>query len=254
MSGSVRAYERQVPPGEGESIVKSSVWIVALLAGFIASERTASPSLAAAQSGQGAPATAQAAGARPSLPTFDTSKPVKLDITEATARYRVQEQLVGLNVLSDAVGTTSAVAGTLVIGPDGAIGRESRITVDLRTLKSDQEPRDNFIKTRTLEVDKFPMLELVPTRLEGLPIPLPSPPQVQALGFRLVGNVTLHGVTKEVGWNIVATLRGGTVAGRASATLLFGDFKITKPAVPVLLSVDDRIQVEVEFRASRTAL
>jgi polyisoprenoid-binding protein YceI len=236
------------------SNVKRYVWIAALLIGFIAAERTASQTLVA-QAGQGAPpAGAPAAGARPPLPTFDTKRPAKLELSDATARYRVQEQLVGLNVLSDAVGTTSAVTGTIVIGPDGAIGRESKITVDLRTFKSDQEPRDNFIRTRTLETDKFPMLEFVPTRTQNMPIPLPSPPQIQALGFQLIGNATLHGVTKEVRFDVVATLRGGTIAGRATGALLFSDFNITKPAVPVLLSVDDKIQIEVEFRATRSAL
>ena len=61
-------------------------------------------------------------------------------------------------------------------------------------------------------------------------------------------------MTKEATFDIVATLRGGTVAGLARGSLLFADFKITKPSVPVLLSVDDKIQIEMEFRASRSAL
>jgi polyisoprenoid-binding protein YceI len=130
----------------------------------------------------------------------------------------------------------------------------SQITVDLRTLTSDQEMRDNYIRTRTLETDKYPMLEFVPKRVQGLPAPLPSPPQAQAIGFQLVGDLTLHGVTKEAVWNAVATLRGATVAGRATTTVLFSDFKLPKPSVPLLLSTDDKIQLEVEFKLNRSTL
>ena len=205
----------------------------------------------AASQGQAAPA----AQARPNpLPTFDTSRPAKLDIVEAKARYRVQEQLVGINFPNDAVGSTDSVTGVLVIAPDGSIGSQSKFTVDMKTFKSDQELRDNYLRTRFLETDKFPMLEFVPKRTEGLPAPLPSPPQSQAIGFRLIGDMTLKGVTKEAIWTIAGTLRGGTVAGRATTTLTFSNFGLPKPAVPLLLSVEDAIQLEIEFRASRSAL
>jgi polyisoprenoid-binding protein YceI len=236
--------------------VKRNVWMATLLIACIAVELTKFEQPVFAQAAQpgATPAGAPPAAGPPPLPTFDTSKPAKLEMTNATARYRVSEQLVGLNVLSDAVGTTSAVTGSIVLGPDGSITRDSKITVDMRTFTSDQDPRDNYIRTRTLETDKFPVLEFVPSRTKGLTLPLPSPPRIQAIGFQLVGNVTLHGVTKEVTFDVVATLRGGTVAGRATASLLFADFNITKPAIPVLLSVNDKIQIEVEFRASRSAL
>jgi polyisoprenoid-binding protein YceI len=197
-----------------------------------------------------------AAGAapRPPLPVFDTAKPAKLDIVAAKGRYKVQEQLVGIDFPSEAVGTTEAVTGSLVIGPDGSIGSQSKLTVDLRMLSSDQEMRDGYIRSRTLETDKFPLLEFVPRRAQGLPIPLPSPPQAQALGFQLSGDMTLHGVTKPVTWSVIATLRGETVAGRATTTVLFSDFNMAKPSVALLLSADDKIQLEVEFRCRRTTL
>lgn len=224
---------------------------IGLWVGLSNSQTAAQSPGGAASQGQAAPA----AQARPNpLPTFDTSKPAKLDIVEAKARYRVQEQLVGLNFPSDAVGSTDSVTGMLVIAPDGSIGSQSRFTVDLKMFKSDQELRDNYLRTRFLETDKFPMLEFVPKRAEGLPAPLPSPPQSQAIGFRLIGDMTLKGVTKEATWTIAGTLRGGTVAGRATTTVTFSSFNLPKPAVPLLLSVEDAIQLEVEFRANRSTL
>ena len=168
-----------------------------------------------------------------------------------TARYKVREQLAGVSFPSDAVGTTSAVSGVIVVNPDGSINAsQSKITVDLRTIKSDQQMRDGYIQSRTLETEKFPTLEFVPRRAVGLPAPLPAGMQAQA-GFQLVGDMTLHGVTSETTWNVVATFGNEVVAGRATTTLQFPTFQLTKPSLARLLSVDDKIDLEIEFKCKR---
>jgi polyisoprenoid-binding protein YceI len=200
----------------------------------------------------GTPAGRQGGGP-PNVAAPDPTKPAKLDLAEAKARYKVREQLAGINFPSDAVGTTESVTGTIVINPDGSVdAAQSKLTVDLRTLKSDQDMRDGFIQSRTLETDKYPTLVFVPKRAVGLPQPLPSGRGAQA-GFQLVGDMTLHGVTKEVTWNVVATFGNDQIAGRATTTLQFATFNITKPSLARLMSVEDKIDLEVEFKAKRTA-
>ena len=66
--------------------------------------------------------------------------------------------------------------------------------------------------------------------------------------------MTLHGVTKEVTWNVVATFGNDRVAGRATTTLEFATFNLTKPSLARLMSVDDKIELEIEFRAKRSAM
>jgi polyisoprenoid-binding protein YceI len=196
---------------------------------------------------------AQGQGARGGAPPPDPTKPQKLEITAGTkARYRVQEQLAGINFPSDAVGTTETITGAIIVNPDLSIAPGSKISVDLRTLSSDQSMRDNYVRTRTLEIEKFPMLDIVPKRLVGLTAPLPAGNQAQA-GFQIVADMTLHGVTKEVTWNAVATLGPAAVAGRATTTIDFGMFEMTKPTLARLISVDDKIHLEIEFRCTRTA-
>jgi polyisoprenoid-binding protein YceI len=141
-----------------------------------------------------------------------------------------------------------------VLAPDGSFTSQSKLTVDMKSLKSDQDLRDGYLRNRVLETDKFPTLEFVPKRAQGLQMPLASPPQVQVIGFQLVGDMSLHGVTKEATWNVVATLAGPTVAGHATTTILFANYNLMKPAVPLLLSSDDKIQLEIEFKCTRTAL
>ena len=167
--------------------------------------------------------------------------------------YRVKEQLAGLNFPDDAVGATESVTGTIVVLPDGSIdSANSKLTIDLSTLKSDQDMRDGYVKNRTLETDKFPTAEFVPRKLEGAPSPLPAPdrPTAQS-GFQLMGDLTVHGVTKPVTLNGYATFSRDLIAGRANTSLTFATFGLTKPSLARLLSVDDNIQLEIEFRLKR---
>jgi polyisoprenoid-binding protein YceI len=193
-------------------------------------------------------------GAPPPGPT-PSPNGFRLDLIDGSrATYRVQEQLAGINFPNDASGSTNAVTGTIQIGPDGTINSaQSKLTVDLRTLKSDQDLRDNYLRTRVFDTEKFPMIEFVPRRLQGLTYPFPSGAGAQA-GFQLVGDMTIKGVTKEVAWTVVATFVGDNVAGRAKTTLDFATFNLTKPTLARLLSVNDKIDLEVELRAKRTPL
>lgn len=231
----------------------SSARVALIVAGLGLTLGTGS-ALTQGQAPAGAPPAGRQGGGRPSVPPPDPTKPAKLEITEGTtARYRVREQLAGINFPSDAVGTTQAVTGTIVVNPDGSIdAARSKLSVDLRTIKSDQQMRDGYVQNRTLETEKFPMLEFVPRRASGLPAPLPAGMQAQA-GFQLTGDLTLHGVTSEATWNVVATFGNDLVGGRATTTLLFPTFNLTKPTLARLMSVDDKIELEVEFRCRRSA-
>jgi polyisoprenoid-binding protein YceI len=196
-------------------------------------------------------AQAPAQGRGPAAAAAVPAGPVLLEVSPGTrAAYRVTEQFVGISFPSDASGSTETVAGTLHINADGTIdSARSKLTIDLRTLKSDQDMRDNFLRTRTLETERFPMVEFVPRRIQGVPSPLPA--QGQA-GFQLTGDMTVRGTTSEVTWNGIATFSPQLVAGRASTSFDFAKFGLTKPAIGRLMSVDDKITLELEFRLKRS--
>ena len=83
---------------------------------------------------------------------------VALEISSGSeARYRVREQLAFLDFPNDAVGVTEDVEGKLVLGPDGAVSADdSLIRVDLSTLQSDEDRRDNYVRSRTLGTGQYP--------------------------------------------------------------------------------------------------
>jgi polyisoprenoid-binding protein YceI len=167
------------------------------------------------------------------------------------ARYRVREQLADRPLPSDAVGVTRAISGTIVVTPSGALVPErSRITVDLRTLQSDSSRRDNFIRRNTLETDRFPLAEFVPREIRGLPSPPPSSGDVS---FEIVGDLTVHGVTRPTTWQVQARVGDGDVTGTATTSFTFADFEMSRPRVAVVLSVEDTIRLELDFRLTRSA-
>ena len=161
------------------------------------------------------------------------------------ARYRVREQLAGVDFPNDAVGVTSAITGEIVLDDAGkVIPSRSRITVDLRTLKSDRERRDGYIQRRTLETETHPNAVLEVTSITGLAHPLPTS---GAMAFTLTGNLTIHGTTKPTTWQVTATASGNAYRGTAKTSFTFEEFGLTKPRVAVVMSVEDTIGLELDF-------
>jgi polyisoprenoid-binding protein YceI len=72
-------------------------------------------------------------------------------------------------------------------------------------------------------------------------------------GVQITGNLTVHGVTKEVTFQGIATFnRNGTIAGRAKTTFAFATFGLNKPTIARLMSVDDKITLELVYRLKRS--
>jgi len=165
------------------------------------------------------------------------------------ARYRVREQLVNQPLPNDAVGTTRDVSGVVVLTPDGRIVAEaSRFEVDLRTLRSDQSRRDAYIQRNTLDTAQYPTAVFVPREAGGLPWPLPASGEFT---FQLHGDLTIHGVTKPVTWEVAARREGDGLVGRALTQVTFQDFGMEQPRVAIVLSVEETIQLELDFTVAQ---
>ena len=169
-----------------------------------------------------------------------------LDTQVSEARYRVREQLAGFDFPNDAVGATKEVSGVIVLAPDGAIQPEgSEVRIDLASLATDNPRRDGYVRGRTLEVEQFPEAILVPRRFIGLEGPLPESGSKQ---FQLEADLTLHGHTRTLTWEVMATFGPDTITGLATTAFTFDTFEIPIPAVARVLSVADDIRLELEFR------
>jgi polyisoprenoid-binding protein YceI len=174
-----------------------------------------------------------------------------LDASASQASYHAHEQLVGKTLPSEAVGTSPGVTGALLLGADGSVAADqSTITVDLTKLTSDQSRRDNFIKTDTLQTNQFPTATFVAHTVQGLPSPLPTSGEVT---FQLLGDLTVHGVTKPVTWQVTAQFADSTVSGSATTSVNITDFGMTPPKAGPVLSIEDALSLELAFTANRAA-
>jgi len=196
---------------------------------------------------------AKTAAAKKAADAKTAATPLRFVIGPAgnEARYRVQEVLMGATLPNDAVGKTSEITGTVLAYADGRIVKDSsKIVVNLKNLKSDKERRDGFLQRRTLETEKYPTLELVPTSIRGFKGPLPASGPVT---FELLGDLTMKGVTRPTVWKVTARAEGQDVAGTATTAFTFKDAGLDQPKVPVVLSVADTIKLEYDFRFVREA-
>ena len=183
--------------------------------------------------------------------------PTRLEIMKGTrASYRVREQLAGVDFPNDAVGVTEAVEGALLIKPDGTIdASQSRLTLDVRTFSTDQARRDNYLRNNILEVARFPQAVFVARTITGSPWLSADAKPPFIVGFQLLGDMTFHGVTKPISWRVVAThnTAKGIVEGKAMTNFPFSTFGLTKPAFAFLLSVEDDIRLEIDFKMTSSA-
>jgi polyisoprenoid-binding protein YceI len=171
-----------------------------------------------------------------------------IDPQASEARYRAQEELAQVGK-TEAVGKTQAIVGQIALDQDGTPLACSRFDVDLRTLHSDQAKRDNYLYKNTLEAEKYPVATFVLRKVEGLDGPLS---EGQETPLTLIGDLTLHGVTKLVAWDAKATRDDGGLVGSAATQFEMPDFAIQRPSVPVVLSLDETVRLEVDLTARPT--
>ncbi len=170
---------------------------------------------------------------------------------QSEARYRVREQLVGLNFPNDAVGSTRAIEGGVAFDAEGRLlATASRLTINLGTLRSDETRRDNYIRRNTLETDRYPTAVFVPAEIRGLPVPLP---QSGSASLQVMGDLTVRDVTRRVTWEATAAFDGSEVSVRVRTSFRFEDFGLRVPRVSVVLSVEDAIRLEADLRLRRAA-
>jgi polyisoprenoid-binding protein YceI len=153
--------------------------------------------------------------------------------------YRVNEQLAFLKGPNQAVGRTRAVTGTMKVA--GATVEAVRIEADLTQLASDEDRRDNAIRLRGLESERFPTATLELAE----PIQLGSAPaegeEVRGTGK---GRLTVHGVTREVDLPVTGRWSGSTIQVVGQLAVKMSDYQIQAPRFGPVVSIEDSAAVD----------
>lgn len=155
--------------------------------------------------------------------------------------YRIQELFGGDTIKKTATGRTPGVTGTLTVQGNQITAVD--VTADMQRLKSDESRRDGSQRSGGLQIDDFPTATFVLTQ----PITLPSTPtDGMSADVEAVGNLTLHGVTREVTIPLQASLRDGRINVAGSADIVLSDHSIDPPRT-AFVSVDDAGALELQL-------
>ena len=148
----------------------------------------------------------------------------------SVAGYRVHEVLRGIDVR--VVGRTPQVEGTVTVA-DGSVTAAS-VTVDMASVTTPEPPRDVYFRRTVLDVHTFPTATFV----------LTSPAKLDASGdATLVGDLTVHGVTRPVHLNARAAGGPAAVDVVGSIPLTFADYGVEAPAL-AFVTVDKQGAIE----------
>ena len=111
----------------------------------------------------------------------------------SVAGYRVREKLLRLPASNDAVGRTTAITGAFRLSGDRdglRVERGMRVEADLSKLKSDDDRRDDHMRTMAIETDLFPLATFVTTSDIVLPAELTAGGRASVT---VAGDLTVHG-------------------------------------------------------------
>jgi polyisoprenoid-binding protein YceI len=161
--------------------------------------------------------------------------------------YRVKEQLTFLSSPNEAVGRSTAVTGTMEVAGDTVSA--ARIEADLTQLASDESRRDNAIRQRGLESERYPtaILELAePIRLASAPV---EGEQVRGEGK---GRLTVHGVTRDVDLDLQGRWNGDSIQVVGQLPVRMTDFEIEPPRFGPVVSIEDSLNVDFNLVFERS--
>jgi polyisoprenoid-binding protein YceI len=228
------------PARRGWLAAAAAVLVLALAGGgyLLLTRNSDAPAPASLDATPATTATTVGDAAQPATGTPDGAWQVR-DDDSSFVGYRVRERLANLSSTSEAVGRTTQVTGTMQVAGDEV--RAVRVEADLRGLQSDEGRRDNAIRQRGVESERFPtaVFELAePIRLDQEPV---SGRQVNGQGK---GRLTVHGVTREVTANLEGRWDGSTIQVAGRMPVRMTDFQIQPPTVGPVLSIEDGLTVE----------
>jgi len=196
--------------------------------------------------GAAVPRTFAAAAPATPIQVPATAQRFVIDPQTSETSYHVGETFFRDNRFKVAVGVTHGIQGDIYV--DRARPDQSRvgpITVNVNQFTSDSRHRDEAIRGRWLESDKYPTAVFTPTSIEGLPKTYAAGETVHV---RITGNLTVHNVTKPAVFAGTLKLSGDTLTGAMETTVLMRDFSFDPPSI-MMLQTENKATLDFQFTA-----
>jgi polyisoprenoid-binding protein YceI len=177
---------------------------------------------------------------------------LRIDTARSSASYEAHFQAEGQPLPGTVTGVTGDVSGQIQLATQPTASTATlRIIVDLRTLSSGAADRDAHVRTDTFETEKYPFATFAASNAQVLSGAYSAGQQVT---FPLVGDLTLHGITRPTSFSVTAEMANDTLTGAASASIHLQDFAMKPPQTTavVKITVSDDILLKVNFTATTT--
>ena len=180
----------------------------------------------------------------PALAQAPAANTWAIDPGHSAARFSVKHMMV-----STVRGTLGKVTGTIEYDGKTVDSIKADVTIDLSAIDTDNDSRDKDLKSDSFfDIAKYPTVKFKSKR-------------VQAGGqgkFKMVGDLTMHGVTKEVTLDVdgpsPALQQGPTVRVGASATATIDRREwnlLYNKTVELAPIVGDDIQIQIDVEATK---
>jgi polyisoprenoid-binding protein YceI len=146
--------------------------------------------------------------------------------------YRVKESINGFDTTAN--GRTQSITGSM--SASGATITEGQFTVDMTTFTSDQSRRDAQFNGRIMDVATFPTSTFVLTA----PIDFGAvPDEGGTVTASATGDLTLHGTTKSVTFDVQGTFKNGLIGVLGQIPVVFADYGIPNPSFATTTTEDN---------------
>ena len=167
------------------------------------------------------------------------------DSTGTFVGFRVDEELAGIGSTT-AVGRTPVVSGAITI--DGDTVTFVTVEADMAAITTNDSRRDRPVQ-QALDTANSPIAIFTLTE----PIALGSDPASgDPIATTAVGDLTVHGITHSVEIDLEAQLVDDIVVVVGTTEVVFADYDVAVPRVPIVLSAEEHGIVELQLFFTRS--
>lgn len=169
---------------------------------------------------------------------------------ESEARFLIDETLSGSEIV--VVGATNNVEGDIIINFSNPMQSQlGEIAVNARTLRTDNEFRDQSLRGLILSTQQYEFIRFVPTEFAAL---TSDPVSVgDTVEFQITGDVTVRDVTRPVTFMVgVTVVSEDRIEGLAiSPEIPYTDFNLSVRPPPNVSFLGETVTLEFDFVAER---
>lgn len=166
---------------------------------------------------------------------------------QSQVRFELDEDLRGNRIT--VIGSTDQVAGELALDlNDLSTTQVGIIQINARTLRTDNNFRNQAINNEILETGEYEFITFEPTGVEDLP---DSAEVGEAIEFSIVGTLTIRDITQDVTFDVIATAVSlDQIVGSATTIISREEFDLNIPSVPSVANVEEEVELYIDFMAS----